>query len=70
MEEDFQVGSEADEITLRKLGNLIKDKVPPGMGFALLMFDYGKKGDMFYISSAKRSDMIAAMKEFIEKNDY
>lgn len=38
-------------------------------GFALLMFEYGAEGRMNYISSASRRDMVAALKEFIAKNE-
>lgn len=34
-----------------------------GYGFALLVFDWGDKGRMNWISNAKREDMIAALKE-------
>lgn len=68
-QENFEVGHESQEIALKKLGNLIKEKVPKGMGFTLLMFDYGPTGNMFYISSAVRKDVIASMKEFIAKQE-
>ena len=64
---DFQVRNEKAEEALKKVGNAIKETIPEGMGFALLVFDYGEKGNMFYISSAERKDMIAAMEEFIQK---
>lgn len=38
-------------------------------GFALLLFEYGDGGHMNYISSANRRDMVAAMKEFIARNE-
>lgn len=38
-------------------------------GFTLLVFDYGDSGRMNYISSAKREDMLVAMKEFIAKHE-
>jgi hypothetical protein len=40
--------------------------MPPGFGFALLIFGYDNH-DMFYLSSARREDMVRAMQEFIEK---
>ncbi len=68
IESDFRVGHEKHEIALRKLGNIIKPQVPSGMGFTLLMFDYGEGGNMFYLSSADREGCIKAMREFIGKN--
>ncbi len=41
-----------------------------GQGFALLVFDFGDKGRMNYISNARREDMIVAMKEFISRNEF
>jgi hypothetical protein len=67
MEEDFKVGHESHEIALKEIGEYLKTKVPTGMGFMVLMFDYGEKGNMFYLSSALRDDMIKAMEEFIAK---
>ena len=66
----------ARESALRELASDIKPKVPDGFGFTLLMFSYektglpgeGKAGSMFYISSARRQDMVQAMKEFIARN--
>lgn len=39
--------------------------VPPGAGFTLLLFDLGAKGNIAYMSSAKREDMITALEELI-----
>jgi hypothetical protein len=41
-----------------------------GYGFALLVFDFGDKGRMNYISNAQREDMLTAMKEFISRNEF
>lgn len=41
-----------------------------GQGFALLVFDFGDKGRMNYISNARREDMIVAMKEFISRSEF
>lgn len=48
----------------KELGNIFKP-----YGFSLLVFDYGDKGRMNYISNACREDIIAAMKEFIAKHE-
>lgn len=37
------------------------------MGFALLVFDFGKPGISNYISNAQRSDMIAALRETADR---
>jgi hypothetical protein len=53
--------------TGRRIGKLIGDLMPPGMGFALLMFDLegGGASRMNYISNAERKDMIAALHELL-----
>lgn len=52
------------------IGDLLgKQFKPHGCGFALLVFDFGDKGRMNYISNGTREDMIAAMKEFIARSE-
>lgn len=63
----YEVHNEEIEKLLNDLGRMIKQIVPDGYGFNLMIFSYGEGGDMFYISSAQRQDMINAMKEFIAK---
>lgn len=72
MEENYQ-GPEPEHIRtfLKELGRSIKDKVPNGWGFTLLLFDYdkGQEGSILYLSSAKREDMVKAMREFLSKHE-
>jgi hypothetical protein len=53
--------------TAKRIGRLIGDQLPSGMGFALLMFDLegGGANRMNYICNAQREDMIKALKELI-----
>jgi len=54
---------------LQELGDRIGSGLPDGWGFNLLLFEYGEgegKG-LFYISSARRADVIAVMKEYIKR---
>lgn len=55
------------EQTARDIGRVLKDAMPPGWGFTLMMFSYGENGHTTYISSAKREDVIKALAEMIEK---
>jgi hypothetical protein len=55
------------EAKAKEFGRIFKRGMPPGMGFALMLFDLGPSGWMTYISSANRADMIRAMREFILK---
>lgn len=59
----------ATEERLRVIGEKVKKMMPKGMGMTIFMFDYGENGNMFYISSAKREDMIASIKEFLQKQE-
>lgn len=62
--------NEQVEFALRETAEFIKStgRLPKGMGFVLLMFDFGDKGNMFYISDAQRDDVLKSMQEFIDKN--
>lgn len=51
----------------QEIGRLIGSQLPPGWGFALLVFTFGGGGTMTYISNAQRADMVKAMQEFIAK---
>lgn len=55
------------EAKARDIGRLLKRTMPKGVGFTLLLFDFGHDGWMTYLSSADRQDMIKAMREFIFK---
>jgi hypothetical protein len=69
-------GEETPEQTARRLkleadcsrvGRKLAEQLKPGVGFALLMFDFGEGGNLAYLSNAQRSDMIKTLREFIEK---
>ena len=50
---------------LRTQASQLKNELPKGYGFALLIFDFGPDGFMSWMSNAEREDMVRAMKEFI-----
>lgn len=64
----FGVRNEKMEALNREFGAYLKGKLPRGWGFALMCFQFGEKGNMFYIANAERTDIINVMKEFIERN--
>jgi hypothetical protein len=68
----FEVRNEEAEAKLKDIGRTIKATLPEGFGFALFIFSYkgAPDGSMFYVSSAERSTMIAAMREFIQKSEH
>ncbi len=52
---------------LRRVADAAKTALPPGVGFALFVFDYGEKGNLAYVSTASRADMVKAIREWLEK---
>lgn len=65
----YEVHHAGAERMLREIGNTLKKRMPPGWGFSLFIFSYGEQGEMFYLSSASRPDMLKALKEFIAKQE-
>lgn len=61
--------TEASEM-LNSIAKDIKEKLPEGMGFALLAYEFGDAEDrrMLYISNSNREDVIKSMLEFCDKN--
>ena len=48
----------------------ISQKLPEGMGFTLLAYEFGEVDDkkMLYVSNSNREDVLKAMLEFVNKN--
>ena len=63
----YEIPNEEIEALLKDLGKSLKNRMPEGWGFNLMIFSYGEGGSMFYLSSAQRNDMIKAMREFVDK---
>ena len=55
---------------LQEIMNDIKKKLPEGMGFTLLAYEFGniEDGRMLYASNSNREDVMKAMLEFVDKN--
>lgn len=66
---NFEIENAEVEAILNDIGDRLAFGMPNGFGFNLLIFSFGEGGSMFYCSNAERPDMIAAMKEFIEKQE-
>lgn len=49
-----------------QIGGMLAAFMPDGVGFGFLVFDLGPKGNLAWMSSGRRSDMIVALQEFIE----
>lgn len=46
----------------------IKEHTDDAMGFLLMVFDFGDKGNLSYISNAQRGDVLDMLDEFKERN--
>jgi hypothetical protein len=68
MEPKYEVRDAKAEEALNKIGKRLREDMPPGYGFALLLFQYNGE-NLFYTSSADRADIIKMMKEFIKKQE-
>ena len=55
---------------MQEIAKEIKEKLPEGIGFALLAYEFGDAEDrrMMYISNSNREDVLKAMLEFVNKN--
>ena len=55
---------------MQEIAKDIKEKLPEGMGFALLAYEFGDAEDrrMMYVSNSNREDVMLAMCEFLQKN--
>lgn len=50
------------EARAREVGTAVHRCTPPGVGFAVLLFEHGG-GQMTYVSNSNRADMIRALRE-------
>jgi hypothetical protein len=53
---------------LKQIARAVRAGVPPGWGYALLLFEYDKpNGNLIYTSSASRPDMIKTLRELVDE---
>lgn len=55
------------ETQCAEMGRMIGAACPAGVGFAFLMFDFGKNGNIAYVSNADRADMIRSLERLIAR---
>jgi hypothetical protein len=55
------------EQSARELGKVIGGVLPDGVGFLLVLYDYGTGGHMSYMSNGRREDCIKLLAELREK---
>lgn len=51
----------------REIADTIAQACPAGVGFALLLFDYGDGGNIAYVSNGARDDMRKALRELLDR---
>ena len=51
------------ESNARAIGTLIGGSLPPGVGFALMLFDFGDGGNLTYLSNANRGQLVTQLRE-------
>lgn len=64
---EMKLNQEIVRDQLQALARLIKDHVPPGWGFGLMMFEHGKAGNLQWVSDSERSGMVKALREMADK---
>lgn len=58
---------EKAEIKARDIGRLLKQSMPLGWGFVLLLVSHGEGGVTTYLSDCCREDIIKFLKEMIHR---
>jgi hypothetical protein len=67
---DFKIRNAQIEAVLKVLGESIREQIPEGWHFNLILADEGNEGAMFYIADIERESSIELLKEFIAKQDH
>jgi hypothetical protein len=53
---------------LPQIARQIKEALPPCWGLALMVFPFdGREGNLNYISTAKREDVVKVLRDFLER---
>jgi len=63
----FEVENDKVKVQLNDIAKKIGGALDKGWGFLLMLFEYGPKGSMFYISSAERESCMDMAQEWINK---
>lgn len=49
--------------TVREIGQVIGDSLPPGVGFLLVLFNFGEQGWSTYCANVRRQEMALFLRE-------
>lgn len=58
---------ESAEVEAKKIARILKDNMPDGWGFTLILYSYGGEGFMTYLSTGQREDCIKMLEELLLK---
>lgn len=50
----------------QEVADAIRDVLPEGIGFGLILFDFGEDGQLTWISNGRREDIRKALIEWLE----
>lgn len=53
------------ELTCRKIAKKIIQALPSGVGMALILYNFGEKGNLAYMSNGDRQGMIETLEELL-----
>ena len=67
---NFEVRNKEVEEKLDKIGRSLREAMPEGFGFVLLIASFGEAGSCFYTSNCDRQDVCNMMREFVQKSEH
>jgi hypothetical protein len=65
----YEIKDEFIQNRLHEIAKSIQKWIPTNWGFTIFLFGFGENQPLFYISSARRDDMIKTVKEWLEKQE-
>lgn len=52
-----------------EIARKVKADLPPGTGFTLFLFNFGEGGNLAYVSTGEREDVVKAIREWLARVD-
>ena len=53
----------------RRMADAIMKALPPGVGFALFLYDFGEAGALAYCANGEREGVLKMLREFIAREE-
>ncbi len=63
----MSVSREELEFITERLGPAVQKALPPGVGFCVVIYDFGEAGNMAYMANGRREDVVTMMRELGDK---